>query len=100
MNQVFFIGNLIFALHNTFKYLIPLHISQPLILLFYAITYLISITRITETSQRIWQPKIDYFQYDPKEITWGGIARCSAEVCVVAMMILMLVTMHQLAGTL
>ena len=100
MNQVFFIGNFFFAIYITFKYLCRLHINQPLIVLFYAIAYLISVTRITETMQRIFQPRVDYFQYQHDEMTWGGIARCSAEVCVVAIMLLMLVTMHQLSSSL
>ena len=63
MNQVFFIGNLIFALYNNFKYLCRLHIDQPLIVLFYVVTYFISFTRITETTQRIIQPQVASDRY-------------------------------------
>ena len=49
-NQVLFVGNFLFALYNMIKHLIPLRISQPLIILFYAITFLMSISLMIETT--------------------------------------------------
>ena len=49
-NQVLFVANLIFVIYNTVNHLVPLRISQPLIILFYAITFLMSISLIIETT--------------------------------------------------
>ena len=99
LNQVIFVINFIFAIYNTVKHLVPLRITQPLILLFYILTYLISISLMVETTQRTFFPERDIFNYDLDLIGWGCIARCIKEVLVVAIFILVIVTMYQLAGS-
>ena len=93
-NQVLFVGNFIFVIYNTAKHLVPLRISQPLIILFYAITFLMSISLMIETTQRLAFPEQDIFNYDHNSISWGGIARCTKDVLVVSIYILMTVTMY------
>ena len=93
-NLVIFAGNFMLAIYNTVKHLVPLKINQTLIVLFYSLTFLVSIALLTETTQRTFFPRQDIFDYDRDTIAWGGIARIAKEILIAALDFTMVATMY------
>ena len=93
-NLVIFVYNFALAIYNTTQHLIPHKINATLIVLFYGLTFMISIALITETTQRTFFPRQDIFDYDRHTISWGGIARLSKEFLLIALYSTMVATMY------
>ena len=58
-----FAGNLVFAVHNTIRYLCALKIDRPLILLFYVLVYTSTTFRIWEFALKAVYPRNGWFEY-------------------------------------
>ena len=97
-NLVLYIGNFAFIIFNTIAHLCRLKVTKPLIILFYILAYIFSISRILECTSRVFFPDLNYFDY--QDISIGGVSRSLANASFTALGILIVVTMYQLATSL
>ena len=92
INLALFVGNFIFTIYNTAAYLCRLKVTKPLIILFYVLTYVMSVARIIETTSRVSDPTQSYFDY--RVATWGGVSRSIGNCALLALGFLIVVTMY------
>ena len=93
LNAFLLSSTLAFALFNTGAHLIRLKIRKTLILLFYLSTYCLMCFRLIETTETIFKPSINKFDYNGKT-SIGDMFRSAAECALVSLGFLIVVTMY------
>ena len=92
-----FLINLVFILHNMYRYIYGLKIYGSLIVIFYVLILVSTICRIVETIVRILQPGKAFFS---STNVVGHSAEETALASVVCLGFILIITMHQLTMSL
>ena len=90
--------NLCVAVFNCFAFLLPLRINSPNVVLFYAVSFVLLISRIIEVGHMALKPATLQWEYNTmnRDVTIWQVASVTATCSFLVLGLLMFVTMFQI----